>query len=204
VQTFVISLEIVATATDWAEAERMAQQEERSLRELLGKLVYGVEDQSLAEVVGEGLIRMGRTLAVAESCTGGLLAKLITDIPGSSGYFTYGWVTYGNEAKSRELDVPAEMIETYGAVSEQVARAMAQGARRRAGTDYAIAITGIAGPGGGTAQKPVGLVYISVDSQGGTDTSSHVFSFDRSSVRLRAAQTALNILRLMPDLTGLA
>jgi len=145
---------------------------------------------------------MGKTLAVAESCTGGLLAKLITDISGSSGYFTYGWVTYSNEAKSRELDVPAEMIEKYGAVSEQVARAMAQGARRGAGTDYAIAVTGIAGPGGGTAQKPVGLVYIGVDRQGGTDTSRHVFSFDRSSVRLRAAQTALNILRLTPDLTG--
>ena len=202
VHTGVISLEIVATATDWAEAERMAEQEERSLRGLLGKLVYGVDDQSLAEVVGEGLTRMGKTLAVAESCTGGLLAKLITDIPGSSGYFTYGWVTYSNEAKSRELDVPAEMIEKYGAVSEQVARAMAQGARRGAGTDYAIAVTGIAGPGGGTEPKPVGLVYISVDSQGGTDTSRHVFSFDRSSVRLRAAQTALNILRLTPDLTG--
>ena len=94
------------------------------------------------------------------------------------------------------------MIEKYGAVSEQVARAMAQGARRKAGTDYAIAITGIAGPGGGTEQKPVGLVYIAVDNRDGTDTSRHVFSFDRSSVRLRAAQTALNILRLKLDLTG--
>jgi nicotinamide-nucleotide amidase len=202
VQTGVISLEIVATATHRAEAEGMAEQEERSLRASLSKLVYGVDDQSLAEVVGEGLTRMGKTIAVAESCTGGLLAELITDVPGSSGYFTYGWVTYSNEAKSRELDVPADMIERYGAVSEQVAGAMAQGARRKAGTDYAIAITGIAGPGGGTEQKPVGLVYITVDSQGGTDTSRHVFSFDRSSVRLRAAQTALNILRLKLDLTG--
>jgi PncC family amidohydrolase len=100
------------------------------------------------------------------------------------------------------LDVPAEMIEKYGAVSEPVARAMAQGARRKAGTDYAISITGIAGPGGGSEQKPVGLVYISVDYPDGTETSRYIFSFDRSSVRLRAAQTALNILRLKLDLTG--
>lgn len=202
VQTGVISLEVVATASNHADAERMAQREECSLRDALGKLVYGIDDQSLADVVGQGLARMGKTLAVAESCTGGLLAKLITDIPGASEYFTYGWVTYSNEAKNRELDVPEEMIEKYGAVSEPVARAMAQGARRRAGTDYAISITGIAGPGGGTEQKPVGLVYIAVDSQDDTDTSRYIFSFDRNSVRLRAAQTALNILRLKLDLTG--
>jgi nicotinamide-nucleotide amidase len=198
----IISLEIVATAADPVEAQRMAEREERSLRAVLGKLVYGTDDQTLADVVGEGLVATGRTLAVAESCTGGLLAELITDIPGSSRYFTYGWVTYSNEAKCRELGVPPEMIDTYGAVSEQVAQAMAQGARRRAGTDYAIAITGIAGPGGGSEQKPVGLVYIAVDNRDGTDTSRYLFSFDRSSVRLRAAQTALNILRLKLDLTG--
>jgi len=202
VQTGVISLEIVATAANHAEAEKMAKQQEYSLRTVLGDLVYGVDDQTLADVVGEKLTRVGQTLALAESCTGGLVAKLITDIPGSSEYFTYGWVTYSNEAKSHELDVPAEMIEKYGAVSEQVATAMAQGARRKAGTDYAIAITGIAGPGGGTEQKPVGLVYIAVDNRDGTDTSRYVFSSDRSSVRMRAAQTALNTLRLKLNLTG--
>jgi nicotinamide-nucleotide amidase len=202
VHTGIISLEVLATAADRTTAEKMAEREERSLRTLLGKLVYGTDDQTLAEVVGEGLVRTGKTLAVAESSTGGLLAELITDIPGSSRYFTYGWVTYSNEAKCRELGVSREMIDTYGAVSEQVAQAMAQGARRRAGTDYAIAITGIAGPGGGSEQKPVGLVYIAVDNRDGTDTSRYVFSFDRSSVRLRAAQTALNILRLKLDLTG--
>lgn len=202
VHTGIITLEVVATAADRAEAENMAEREERSLRTLLGKLVYGTGDQTLAEVVGEGLVRTGRTLAVAESCTGGLLAELITDIPGSSRYFTYGWVTYSNEAKCRELEVPQEMIDTYGAVSEQVAQAMAQGARRKAGTDYAIAITGIAGPGGGSEQKSVGLVYIAVDNRDGMDTSRYIFSFDRSSVRLRAAQTALNTLRLKLDLTG--
>ncbi len=198
----IITLEVVATASDQGQARKMAEQAEHALRAALGKLVYGRDDQTLAEVVGEGLARTGQTLAVAESCTGGLLAELITDIPGSSRYFTYGWVTYSNEAKCRELGVPREMIDRYGAVSEPVARAMAQGARRNAGTDYAIAITGIAGPTGGSEQKPVGLVYISIDSRDGTDTSRHVFSFDRSSVRLRAAQTALNTLRLKLDLTG--
>jgi nicotinamide-nucleotide amidase len=192
----VITLEIVATAADQNEAESMAGREEEALRAKLGNLVYGVGDQSLAEVVGGALARLGRTVAVAESCTGGLLAKLITDIPGASRYFTYGWVTYSNEAKQRELNVPGEMIDKYGAVSEPVARAMAQGARRNAGTDYAIAITGIAGPGGGNEQKPVGLTYIALDKAEGTDTSRHVFAFDRSAVRLRAAQTALNLLRL--------
>jgi nicotinamide-nucleotide amidase len=191
----VITLEIIAVARHPDEAEKMAVSEEQSLRAALGEVVYGTDDQTLAEVVGEGLARRGETLAVAESCTGGLLAKLITDIPGASRYFTYGWVTYSDEAKSRELDVPAEMVDEYGAVSEQVACAMARGARRKAGAGYAIAITGIAGPGGGTEQKPVGLVYIAVDSQAGTDTSRYLFSFDRSTVRLRAAQTALDMLR---------
>ena len=202
VHTGIISLEVVATAQDQTEAEEMAEREERSLCSILGPLVYGTGDQTLAEVVGEALVRTGRALAVAESCTGGLLAELITDIPGSSRYFTYGWVTYSNEAKCRALEVPQRLIDTYGAVSEQVAQAMAQGARRKAGTDYAIAITGIAGPSGGSEQKPVGLVYISVNNRDDTDTSRYIFSFDRSSVRLRAAQTALNTLRLKLDLTG--
>ena len=192
----IITLEIAATAAERGRAEDMAAGEERSLRASLGDLVYGTGDQTLAEVVGESLARMGKTIAVAESCTGGLLAKLITDIPGSSRYFICGWITYGNEAKSRELEVPPEMIDKYGAVSEQVAQAMAMGARRRARADYAIGITGIAGPGGGTEPKPVGLVYIAVGSQNGTDISRQIFAFDRNSVRLRAAQTALNMLQL--------
>lgn len=192
----VITLEIVATAASTDEAEAMAIRKEQSLRAVLGDLVYGVGDQTLAEVVGEHLVRTGQSLAVAESCTGGLLASLITEIPGSSRYFTYGWVTYSNRAKNTELQVPVEMIDKHGAVSEQVALAMAQGARRRSGADYAIAITGIAGPGGGSEQKPVGLVYIGVDSRDGAETSRFVFSSDRCFVRLRAAQTALNMLRL--------
>jgi len=196
----VVTLYIVATAKDKDKACQMAENDEKSLRNTLGNLVYGTGEQTLAEVVGEKLARTNKTLAVAESCTGGVLAKLLTDIPGASRYFTYGWVAYSNRAKVSELGVPADLIEKYGAVSEQVARAMAQGARRKAGTDFAIAITGIAGPTGESEQRPVGLVYVSVDSDNGCETRRYIFSHDRDFIRIRAAQTALNMLRLQLDI----
>jgi len=174
----------------------MAQKDEKSLQKTLGELIFGRADESLAGVVGEKLSRLKKTLAVAESCTGGLLAKLLTDIPGASEYFKYGWITYSNEAKTAELGVSAGLIEQYGAVSEQIARAMARGARKKAGTDYAIGITGIAGPAGATEQKPVGLVYIGVDYENGCDIERCLFSGNRRFIRLRAAQTVLNMLRL--------
>jgi len=192
----IITLHIIATADDYNLAQQMVEEDEKKLRELLGELIYGVEEQSLAEVVGEKLARQGKTIAVAESCTGGWLAKLITDIPGASRYFTYGWITYSNDAKITELGVPGDLIEKYGAVSGQVAQAMAQGARSKARTDFAIGITGIAGPTGGSEQKPAGLVYISVDSDNGCVTERCLFIQKREFTRLRAAQTALNMLRL--------
>jgi len=192
----VITLHIIATAKDKADALRMAEKDEKLLRDKLGGLVYGTGKQTLAEVVGRKLAQQKKTIAVAESCTGGFLAKLLTDVPGASGYFTHGWVTYSNKAKIDELGVSADLIEKYGAVSEKVAVAMAQGARKRAETSFAIGITGIAGPGGGSEQKPVGLVYISVDSDSRCETKSCIISGDRDFIRLRAAQRALNMLRL--------
>jgi nicotinamide-nucleotide amidase len=192
----IITLHIIATLHEQNQALQLADKDEKKLRSLLGELVYGVEEQTLAEVVGEKLAQQNKTIAIAESCTGGWLAKLITDIPGASRYFTYGWITYSNNAKISELDVPAELIEKYGAVSEQVAEAMAKGARSKAGTDFAIGITGIAGPTGSTEQKPTGLVYISVDSDGGCETRHCRFIQKRQFTRLRAAQTALNMIRL--------
>ena len=196
VSSGIITLHIIATADDEKEAERMARKDEKSLQKTLGELVYGRADESLAGVVAERLSRRKKTLAVAESCTGGLVSKLLTDIPGASEYFKSGWITYSNEAKTGELGVPAGLIEKYGAVSEQIARAMAQGARKKAGTDYAIGITGIAGPGGATEQKPVGLVYIGVDYENGCDIKRCLLSGNRQFIRLRAAQTAVNMLRL--------
>ena len=195
----VITLAINATAEDKDSARQMAEKDVKSLRDKLGELVYGTEEQTLAEVVGKKLSQQKKTIAVAESCTGGCLAKLLTDIPGASGYFTCGWVTYSNSAKTSELGVGADLIEKYGAVSEQVACAMAQGARKKARTDFAIGITGIAGPSGATEQKPIGLVYISVDSDNECETKRCLFSHDRAFIRLRAAQTALNMLRLKLD-----
>jgi len=192
----VITLTITATAKDKETAGQMVEKDEKTLRKKLGELVYGTDEQTLAEVVGEELARQKKTIAIAESCTGGYLAKLLTDIPGASGYFTQGWVTYSNGSKTGELDVPADLIEKHGAVSEQVARAMAQGARKRAGTAFAIGVTGIAGPAGGSEQKPVGLIYISVDSDKECETERFIFPHDRDSIRRRAAQTALNMLRL--------
>lgn len=196
VQCGITTLYIVATAENRSQAERLTEKDEKLLRNILGEIIYGTAEQTLAEVAGEKLARQGKTIAVAESCTGGTVARLLTDIPGASRYFTYGWVTYSNAAKTSELNVPAELIEKYGAVSEEVASAMAIGARKKAGTDFAIAITGIAGPAGGSEQKPVGLVYISIDSEDGCRTGRFVFSHDRESIRLRAAQTAINMLRL--------
>ncbi len=192
----VITLTIIATADEQQKAQQLAEKDEKSLRDKLGELIYGTGEQTLSEVVGEKLAQQKKTLAAAESCTGGTLAKLLTDTHGASRYFTCGWVSYSNAAKTVELGVPADLIEKYGAVSEQVAQAMAQCARKKAATDFAIAITGIAGPTGANKQKPVGLVYISVDSDTGCDTQRYIFSGGRDSIRFRAAQTALNMLRL--------
>lgn len=192
----IITLHIVASAENREKAQIMCKEEERQLREILGDLVYGTGDETLAEVVSEKLISQGKTISTAESCTGGLLSKMLTDISGSSNYFNYGWITYSNQAKITQLDVSPDLIEQYGAVSEQVAIAMAQGARKKAGTDFAIAITGIAGPTGGSEQKPVGLVYICMDYDGGCDVRQGLFTFGREFTRLRAAHTALNMLRL--------
>ena len=192
----IITLHIIATAKDEIQAQKMVEKDERILREKLGEVVYGTGEQTLAEVVGEQLARQEKTLAVAESCTGGCLAKLLTDIPGASRYFTHGWVTYSDIAKSGELGVPACLIEKHGAVSEQVAHAMARGARKRSGTTFAIGITGIAGPSGGSERKPAGLVYISIDSDNESETKRFIFFGGRDTIRLRAAQTALNMLRL--------
>jgi len=191
----IITLHIVAVAAEKAEAEEMLNRRRGQITEILGDLVYGYDGQDLAEVVGAALKERKKTLAVAESCTGGLLGKLITDVPGSSDYFRCGWVTYSNEAKISELGIAPELIEEHGAVSEEVSRAMARAACRKAGADYAVAITGIAGPGGATEQKPVGLVYISLDCIDKSLCEKHVFLHSRQIVRLRSALTALNMLR---------
>jgi nicotinamide-nucleotide amidase len=192
-----ITLHIVAQADNFQQAQQMIDQQKREICAILGSYVYSAEDKSLADVVGQLLRKKKKTLVTAESCTGGLVGKLMTDIPGSSEYYQGGWVTYSNEVKIRELGVPRELLEQYGAVSEPVARAMAQGAIQKSGADAAIAVTGVAGPDGGTEQKAVGLVYIAVQIDKNIDVKEFRFApLSREMIRQRAALSALNLLRL--------
>lgn len=149
----------------------------------------------LEERVGELLRQKRMTLAVAESCTGGLLGMRITEVPGSSDYFRGGIIAYSNAVKEKVLGVPREILEKHGAVSPECARAMAEGARRVCGADLALAITGIAGPTGGTPEKPVGLVYIALAHPEGVEVERHEFRGSRQGVRWSASEAALELLR---------
>jgi nicotinamide-nucleotide amidase len=191
-----VNIHITASGKSLEQAKKIADKDEKIITERLGDLIYSSGDLSLEEVVGRELAEKKKTIATAESCTGGLLAKMITDIAGSSRYFLQGWITYSNSTKISQLGVPGALIDRFGAVSEETATAMAKGARQKAGTDYTIAITGIAGPDGGSEQKPVGLVFIGIDSNGGTETKRFIFAGNREAIRIRAAKTALNMLRL--------
>jgi nicotinamide-nucleotide amidase len=185
----------VARAATVEEAEEKLAQVCREIRERLGPLVYGEGEQTMAEVVGHLLNGHARTLAVAESCTGGLVAQQLTEVPGASDYFLGGVVSYSNEAKQSLLGVPEELLEQHGAVSEPVARAMAEGVRQRFGADLGVATTGISGPSGGTAQKPVGLVHVALAQDSGTHADHFVFPLDRTRHRQLTAQVALDWVR---------
>jgi nicotinamide-nucleotide amidase len=169
---------------------------ERDFREALGGRVFGRDDEDLSATVGRLLRQSHQTLSVAESCTGGMISALLTDIPGSSEYFLGGVVPYANAAKEEMLGVSGETLERYGAVSEKAACEMAQGARRRFESDLAAAVTGIAGPDGGTAEKPVGTVWFALaGSQGAIDAKDRRFVGDRAMVRRAASLYALELLR---------
>ena len=166
-----------------------------AFREVLGDDVAGVDVDGLAEVVLDGLQHRRQTLATAESCTGGLLSARITDVPGASEAFLGGAVTYTNDAKEDLVGVPHELLVEHGAVSEEVARAMASGVRDRFSADWGIGITGIAGPTGGTAEKPVGLVHWAVAGPGGVGARHRVFLGDRAIIREWSVNAALDLLR---------
>ena len=168
---------------------------EGRLKDRLGDAVFGVDQERLEEVVGRLLKLTGKTLAVAESCTGGLIAHRMTNIPGSSEYFERGIVSYSNLAKETLLSVSPSLIERYGAVSGEVAAAMAKGVRILAHTDLGIGVTGIAGPTGGTPEKPVGIVYIALADAQGEEGRQYRFLSDREGNKLWASQMALEMLR---------
>jgi nicotinamide-nucleotide amidase len=196
-----VDLRVTAWRLDPGEADRRLRQAADVVTARAGEHVYGEGEADLAAVVLERARRANLSLGAAESCTGGLVGGRLTDIPGSSDVFMGAVVCYADRLKTELLDVPAELIKAQGAVSEEVARAMAEGARRRLGVHLAVSVTGIAGPTGGTADKPVGTVWFAVASPTGTDTRRIVFFGSRREVRERATQTALYLLdrRLLAD-----
>jgi nicotinamide-nucleotide amidase len=174
----------------------VVEQASEIIQKALGPQLVATDEIELEQVVVQQLTDQRKTVAVAESCTGGLLANRITDVPGSSKVFLEGNVTYSNEAKIRTLGVPSDLLETYGAVSEPVARAMAEGSLRRTGATYAISTTGIAGPDGGTPDKPVGTVFVALaEKSRDTHVEKLLFPLDRLSFKQIVTQHALDLLR---------
>lgn len=190
-----VDLRITAKASDEIRALQMIHAVAGQIRSRLGTLVYGEDDETLAESVGHLLADRRLSIALAESCTGGLLGKLITDVPGSSQYFFGSAVTYSNESKSTLLGVPSEVLNRYGAVSRQTAVAMARGVKRLFNSSVSISVTGLAGPGGGTPSKPVGLVYVAILLDDSLSIARLTLNGNRDQIRTRTSVAALNLLR---------
>jgi nicotinamide-nucleotide amidase len=180
---------------DAAKAEKLLDEIVDRMALALGEHLVSRHGETLEEVVGRVLMENHATIAVAESCTGGMLAERLTNVPGSSNYFLGGIVCYSNDLKTSFVDVPAAIIESKGAVSSEVALALADGIRRRAGATLGIGVTGIAGPGGGTPEKPVGLVHIGIADERGPRERSMRFPGDRERIRQYATQAALDFVR---------
>jgi len=190
-----IEIHLTLWSEDAGAAKRRVDELAGRVAEALGEAVFTTAGETLDEVVARELTMAGATIAVAESCTGGLVSSRLTNVPGSSIFFRGGVVSYSNEMKVAWVGVPAPLIERHGAVSAEVAIAMAEGARRAAGAALGLSITGIAGPGGGSPEKPVGTVHIALAADGGTRERLFRFGGERDRVRRLAAQSALEMLR---------
>lgn len=190
-----IELHLSARAATPEEADAAVARAVEEACAVVGDDVYSTDGRNLDAVVGHLLLGRGLHVAVAESCTGGLLSSRLTDIPGSSAYLDMSVVTYANEAKTRLLGVPSSLLVQHGAVSEPVARAMAEGIRERAGADIGVGVTGIAGPSGGTPEKPVGLVFVAVSDAAGTIVRPFRFFGERERIKFQATQGALDLVR---------
>ncbi len=190
-----VRLRLSGYGTDQAQLESEIDRQVKELISLIPEYVFGYNDENLGLVIGRMLVESEKTLAVAESCTGGNIAHFITSNAGSSAYFKGGVVAYSNEIKNKLLGVPVELIETYGAVSQQVAEAMAKGAQKALNTDYSVATTGIAGPDGGSDEKPVGTVWIAVAGPSGVRCKNYNFKHNRERNIIRTTHISLNMLR---------
>jgi nicotinamide-nucleotide amidase len=197
-QSGLISVRITATGATRPDAQARMEEAEAEVRRRLGEAVFGRDDDTLAGAVGTLLVASGQTLSTAESCTGGLIGSLLTDVPGASRYYRGGVVAYANDAKVELLGISPDELAEHGAVSRPVARALATGAARAFGTGYGLSTTGVAGPTGGSPDKPVGLVFIGLHTPEETTAHECRFGSDlpRAAIRLRAAHAALNLLRL--------
>lgn len=191
-----IQLNLTTESINKEKAERLLRDLTEKLKNILGNYIYGIDDETLEEVVGKLLKTQNLKVAVAESCTGGMLGEMITRIPGSSKYFQGGVISYASIIKEDLLKVPPEIIKKYGEVSKQVAQLMAEGARECCHSDIGISTTGIAGPGGATKKKKVGLIYMALVDGKKTITQKHQLFGDRQLIRLRASRRALNMLRI--------
>lgn len=190
-----VTLRITARCKTNEEGEALIQPMIEEIKKRFGDVVYSTDGQTLEAVCGTLLRQQGKTVATAESCTGGMVASTLIGVPGSSAYMLEGMVTYSNAAKINRLGVKEETIAAHGAVSEECAREMAEGIRRTAGVDIGVATTGIAGPDGGTPEKPVGRVYIAVASEKGTTVRKHTISGERQRVREISTLYALDMIR---------
>ena len=178
-----------------AGAGKIVRDAEAVVKKILGENIFGFDDDEIENVVVRLLTEQKRTLALAESCTGGNLAHRVTNVPGASAVFLGGVVSYANDVKEKFLGVRAETLQQHGAVSEAVAREMAEGAREKFGADFAIAVTGIAGPSGGTKEKPVGTVFVALAASAGTEVKQFLNPWDRETFKQVTAQQALEMLR---------
>jgi nicotinamide-nucleotide amidase len=188
-----IIIRLTAKSDTLEHAEAMLAEEEKLIRAHVGDAIYGVDYESLAETLGKALKAKNLTIAFAESCTGGLASSLMTDIPGSSEYLPGSIVSYCNRVKHEQLGVPEDTLEKYTAVSEQTCKAMAEGVRERIKADVGVSVTGIAGPGGGTPEKPVGLVYIGCATRLGTVVRELRFRASRTTIKKRSAMRAMGL-----------
>ena len=190
-----MKLRITVLDTDAVAADRKVGEVEERIRSKARKYIYGAGQQELEETLGHLLTERKKTIAVAESCTGGLILEKLTRIAGSSAYVERGAVTYSNRSKIEMLGVPADILDVHGAVSRETAEMMASGIRRAAGTDIGLSVTGIAGPSGGSAEKPVGLVWIGYADESCALAVKHQFGGTRDIIRERAAAAALELVR---------
>lgn len=192
-----VTIRLTAKAKDRITAQQIIKPVEDEITKRAGNFLYGFDNDTVENIVAELLSKFNKTISVAESCTGGLMAHKLTNIPGISQYFERGIVSYSNCSKQELLKVKADTLKNYGAVSEQTAKEMARGIRISSGTDIGVSITGIAGPGGGTPDKPVGLVYIGYSDANTEYTEQHFFNGERVDIKQRSANAALHIVRRM-------